>query len=118
MLPESPNKINPKFFLYTRKNPKEAQRLSWSVPADNKGTNLDPKHQTKFIIHGFLDNQLFGKWMQTLKDEFLILGEFNVIIVDWSGGNGLPYGQATVNTRVVGAVIANLIKSLGVICNL
>ena len=118
MLPESPNKINPKFLLYTRKNPKEAQRLSWSVPADNKGTNLDPKHQTKLIIHGFLDNQLFGKWMQTLKDEFLMLGQFNVIIVDWSGGNGLPYGQATVNTRVVGAVIANLIKSLGVICNL
>jgi hypothetical protein len=26
--------------------------------------------------------------MRKMKDEFLIAGDYNVIIVDWSGGNG------------------------------
>lgn len=115
LLPQSPEKINPKFILYTRKNPKEPQYLSWSAPKTNNQTNLNSKNPTKFIIHGFLDNQWLGPWMRTVKDEFLIHGDMNVVIVDWSGGNSLPYGQATVNTRIVGAVIANLIKSLQVI---
>lgn len=54
-----------------------------------------------------------------MKDEFLKAGDLNVVIVDWSGGNLLPYTQATANTRVVGAQIASVIKKLIVrfICN-
>ena len=36
----------------------------------------------------------------------------NVIVVDWQRGAALPYGQATANTRVVGAQIAQLINVL------
>lgn len=50
-----------------------------------------------------------------MKDAFLRKGDFNVILVDWGGGSGLPYTQATANTRVVGAQIAVLIKYLQVI---
>lgn len=35
-----------------------------------------------------------------------------MIIVDWGHGAGIPYAQATANTRVVGALIAQLIKEL------
>ena len=36
----------------------------------------------------------------------------NVIVVDWQKGAALPYGQATANTRVVGAQIAQLVHQL------
>ncbi len=39
-------------------------------------------------------------------------GDYNVIGVDWTGGNTLPYTQATANTRVVGAVVAQFITFL------
>ena len=38
--------------------------------------------------------------------------DFNVIVVDWQHGAGLPYEQATANTRVVGAQIAQLFDKL------
>lgn len=46
-------------------------------------------------------------------------GDYNIIIVDWSGGNKPPYYQATSNTRVVGAEVALIIESLevGAICS-
>lgn len=49
-----------------------------------------------------------------MKDEFLMHGDYNIIVVDWSGGNKPPYYQATSNTRVVGAEIAVLIEALEV----
>lgn len=49
-----------------------------------------------------------------MKTAFLLAGDYNVIIVDWRGGNGLPYSQATANTRLVGAEIAVLINKLEV----
>lgn len=52
-----------------------------------------------------------------MKDNLLLAGDYNVIIVDWSKGNGLPYTQATANTRVVGAEIALVIKTLQVFFN-
>ena len=36
----------------------------------------------------------------------------NVIVVDWQKGAALPYGQATANTRLVGAQIAQLVQKL------
>ena len=53
-----------------------------------------------------------------MKNAFLTNGDYNVVLVDWGGGSSLPYTQATANTRVVGALIAKLIKYLQVILNL
>lgn len=41
--------------------------------------------------------------------------DLNVIIVDWGHGAGIPYTQATANTRVVGAYIAKLIQELSTV---
>ena len=38
--------------------------------------------------------------------------DVNVILIDWSKGNGFPYTQATANTQVVGAEVALLIKHM------
>lgn len=36
----------------------------------------------------------------------------NVIVVDWGHGAGIPYAQATANTRVVGAQTGKMIQAL------
>ena len=47
-----------------------------------------------------------------MKDALLDREDCNVIPVDWSGGSRTKRGQATGNTRLVGAQIAELIRFL------
>ena len=47
-----------------------------------------------------------------MKDALLDQEDCDVILVDWSKGAKLPYGQAAGNTRLVGAQTAELIRSL------
>ena len=47
-----------------------------------------------------------------MKNALLRREDCNVILVDWSRGAKLPYGQATGNTRLVGAQTAELIRFL------
>ncbi len=42
----------------------------------------------------------------------LAVGDFNVVVVDWSRRNGFSYTQSTANTQVVGAEIARLVTCL------
>ena len=49
-----------------------------------------------------------------MTNEFLKQGDYNVFIVDWGSGSMALYGQATANTRVVGAMIAQMITFLQV----
>ncbi|XP_054709514.1 pancreatic lipase-related protein 2-like [Uloborus diversus] len=112
VLPQDRLTIRTQFYLYTKLHPKEVYYLDESKPSEIISSPLDPSHETKFITHGFIDSTIYGKWMEELKDNLLLHGNYNVIIVDWSKGNGLPYTQATANTRVVGAEIALLIQTL------
>jgi pimeloyl-ACP methyl ester carboxylesterase len=105
-LPEGPDKIAVKFTLYSRNNPNGIVIKSDFIPFDYRSNS-----GTKFITHGFLHNGL-KKWVMDMKDAILRVENVNVIVVDWSKGNGFPYTQATANTQVVGAEIAKLIKSL------
>ncbi len=89
LLPESPQRINTKFLLYTRLNKKTPQYVNYTNDLNAiKSTNFNANKETKFIIHGFIDNKEFGKWLTQMKDELLIKGDYNVIITDWSEGNG------------------------------
>ncbi|GFU39335.1 pancreatic triacylglycerol lipase [Nephila pilipes] len=112
VLPNDRVTVNTRFLLYTRQHPKESDPLSSSDPNTIKKSTLNPKNPTKFIVHGFMDSEIFGPWMVKMKDEFLMHGDYNIIIVDWSGGNKPPYYQATANTRVVGAEIELMVKAL------
>lgn len=49
-----------------------------------------------------------------MKDALLNYADCNVIIVDWSKSNRIPFALAVANTRVVGAEIALLINFLEV----
>ncbi|UJR17675.1 hypothetical protein I4U23_004572 [Adineta vaga] len=106
LLPQSPQKINTQFFLFTRKQPTRAQVISSS----NLGS-FDQKKPTKFIIHGFTD-QASNAWVINMTKELLKQGDMNVITIDWSGGNQFPYGQAVANTVIVAAVIRQLLQAM------
>lgn len=96
-LPMGPTQIAPTFDLFTRSNLLEKQSLLYNDTASFNNTNFDPKHETKMIVHGFMDNPIFGTWMVKMKNEFLKKDTFNVIIVNWHYGNFFPYSQVKIS---------------------
>ncbi|XP_059168286.1 inactive pancreatic lipase-related protein 1-like [Physella acuta] len=114
LLPQSPEWIRTLFKLYTRAQP----ATPLDLPATQVKTSLTTiwpgfvSRPTKIIVHGFLDWVELSSWGKLMKDELLKQGDYNVILVDWSGGKKPPYTQATANTRVVGAQIAQLINQI------
>jgi len=56
--------------------------------------------------------ELHPSWMTRMKDGLLGKLDCNVILVNWPKGSLPPYAQATGNTRLVGAMIGELIKFL------
>ena len=106
VLPENPKKIATKFTLFNRKAPKNGVEITWF----NESLYYIPLENTRFIIHGFLQN---GNkvWISTMKENLLKYENSNVIVVDWSKGNRLPYTQATANAQIVGIDIAILVNS-------
>ncbi|KAL4237011.1 hypothetical protein ACF0H5_005395 [Mactra antiquata] len=112
-LPESPSDIGVRFLLHTRHN-KDIYELLTSDTVDITRSHYDGTKATKFIIHGYRDNGR-ESWVIRMKDALLQVEDVNVIIVDWRrGADKKDYNQAASNTRVVGALIANLITSLKV----
>ncbi|CAF3462217.1 unnamed protein product [Rotaria sp. Silwood1] len=105
LLPDRPDVIRTKFYLYTRATRKNRIEIS-------RSTALDPwsaSKPTKICVHGFVDSMNTPWWMD-MKNALLDAEDVNVILVDWSKGNGFPYTKATANTQVVGAEIALLIN--------
>lgn len=105
VIPESPEKINATFTLYTRSNPIDGIEIK----PTNESKYFKRNSKVRFIIHGFLQN---GKksWINSTKNALLKHENSNVIVVDWSSGNQFPYIQAVANTQIVGASIANLVN--------
>ncbi|XP_005100208.2 pancreatic triacylglycerol lipase [Aplysia californica] len=113
LLPQSPDTIQTKYMLYTRESKTKEVVLDARHPDQHATVWTNYKSRpTKFLVHGFLDSVLVNPWLKELKNELLTYGDYNVIIVDWHHGNAPPYTQATGNTRLVGAQIADLIKTL------
>lgn len=108
--PEAPRRIRPTFLLYTRENRKRAERFRWNSTASvRKSQYFNPSLKTKMIIHGYLYDGKLDKWMFDMKNRLLrsrSSEELNVIVVNWSRGSPILYGQATVNARLVGAMVA------------
>jgi hypothetical protein len=107
LLPESPDLIDTRFYLYTRSN----QFYPSSIGHEFDSQYFKADKSVKLIIHGFIHNG-FKKYIIDMKDAFLRVEDTNVIVVDWSSGNRFPYTQATANTQVVGAEVARLVNSL------
>lgn len=106
--------------LFTRKSRTEYEVLDARYPSKMQGrdpdwANFQTNKPTKIIIHGFKATVQRGKWMYNMMNELLDNSDFNVVIVDWTGGFGflgIDYPQAVANTRVVGAQVADLINTI------
>ncbi|XP_055336285.1 uncharacterized protein LOC129586844 [Paramacrobiotus metropolitanus] len=100
-----------KLFLNTRTNPVTTQLIDAYDTDTIANSNFNPNHKTIIIIHGFLDNYQWPWWRETVK-EILFDGDYNVIRLDWSHGNTLPYLQASANVRLVGVFVARFLIHL------
>ncbi|KAJ8889278.1 hypothetical protein PR048_008776 [Dryococelus australis] len=112
-LPEHPKKVNANFCLLTRRNHNKCQNLSPADPNTFYWANVNQHDFTYVICHGYMEN---GRkpWIKTLAGELLNNRNANVIIVDWGEGARPPYTQAVANTRLVGAIVAQLLSNLRV----
>ncbi|XP_078670851.1 pancreatic triacylglycerol lipase-like [Branchiostoma floridae x Branchiostoma belcheri] len=113
LLPQSPANVGTTFGLFTRENPTTQERKKLLAERADllEESTFNGGRKTKFIIHGFQNNG-HRPWVYNLTDELLKEGDYNVIVVDWKDGAGLPYTQAAANTRVVAAEITRLIRYL------
>lgn len=107
LLPQRPDYIKTKFYLYNHEDKETAELLS----LNDVSSKFNPSLPTKFIVHGFF-NSASMSWIIDMKSALLNTENMNVITVDWSGGSGLPYTQAASNTQIVGVEISILIKEL------
>ena len=113
LLPEPPEEIDIKFFLYTRNNSDVPEEIKFNDELGLRNSKYDGRKPTKFLAHGWMDKPELGIWMQGMVQKFLISEDCNAFIVDWQGGGRKFYAQAAANTRVVGALIAQMIEWLG-----
>jgi predicted alpha/beta-fold hydrolase len=110
-LPDTPTKINTRFFAYTSDAPTTAHEI---IPKNaTTHTVVAQGKPLAIIVHGFTNNGQTPDLL-TLKTSLLKSGHVpNVIITDWEKGAAAPfYTEASVNTQVVGHQVANLVNHL------
>ncbi|GIY75340.1 pancreatic lipase-related protein 2 [Caerostris extrusa] len=99
-------------FLFTPNNPSNPEYLHQCRYRLPSNTHFDPKLKTEIFIHGFLDGACRSAWMREMKAELFKRGPYNVILVDWTWGNGPKYEESAENTKVVGKQLALLIRNI------
>lgn len=121
LLPQSPERVNPRFLVYTNRDGSEdvaakapvlevgfEHRDNFSVVA----RALDVDQKLYFVVHGF-HSRARARWVQHIKNEILAVENTTVIVVDWSQGAGKKnYSVAAGNTRVVARLLAMMLKQL------
>ena len=111
--PSSPGEINVQLLLHTRRNQYSHQTITYNNMSTITNSNFRPGRDTKIIIHGF-SSRCTEWWVVDMRLAFLRLEDVNVICVDWRAGAVDPYYvQASANTRLVGKMVALLLRNIG-----
>ncbi|XP_018427683.1 PREDICTED: pancreatic triacylglycerol lipase-like [Nanorana parkeri] len=110
-LPWTPERINTRFFLYTRSNQNSYQVISAINPSTISSSNFRTSRKTRFVTHGFTSSGE-ASWLSQTCRAFFEVEDVNCIAVDWAGGSRTTYSQAANNIRVVGAEIAYFVNYL------
>ncbi|XP_069126913.1 pancreatic triacylglycerol lipase-like [Argopecten irradians] len=112
-LPESPEEVDVTFTLFTRGGPAKGVKFDYKDTNANalRTSDFDPKKPVKMIIHGYMSSA-YEVWVHNMTNAFLTRGDFNVFAVDWKVGASKMYQQSVSNTRLVGALCANLLTTL------
>jgi len=110
-LPKCPDKMGLTFQVYTKSH--SSKRKSAKMDRNQIPSIWNPDHETVFIVHGYLQGGTNTPWMKTMKNEFLMKDNYNVVIVGWGGGSRIiNYYKPATNTRTVGAEIALIANNL------
>lgn len=115
-LPDPPEAQDVNFYLYTRLNPFHNVSLRWNNSEDIINSDyLNDSLPIKMLIHGYINSENEAvqdeeSWMVPLKDAMLRHADLNVILVYWR--NRFPYERSSVNTRVVGPMVAVQIQAI------
>uniref|UniRef100_A0A8D8MA48 Pancreatic lipase-related protein 2 n=1 Tax=Cacopsylla melanoneura TaxID=428564 RepID=A0A8D8MA48_9HEMI len=111
--PQSPDDVDTKFWLLTRENPTQPEKVMYSDDkASLVSSHFNESRPTKFIAHGFKGS---GKDRGALiiVEALLDLEDCNVVLVDWEkGAAGPSYALAATNTQIIGRQLALLILDM------
>ncbi|XP_062928104.1 pancreatic lipase-related protein 2-like [Mobula hypostoma] len=110
-LPWSPEDINIRYLLWTRRNTAAYQEISPNNPSTIESSNFDRTKKTRFVVHGYIDKGE-ESWLSDMCKAMFEVEDVNCICIDWVGGSRTLYDQASNNVRVVGAETAYLIEVL------
>lgn len=100
------------FRLYTSDNPTTAQTITLTNPNTLTTSNFNASNPTKVIIHGWNNNgnSPLNVW---IRDAFLQIGSYNVIVVDWGlGANYWYYPTVVARVPSVGQKTGDLLHLL------
>ncbi|OWF43643.1 Inactive pancreatic lipase-related protein 1 [Mizuhopecten yessoensis] len=112
-LPESPEEVDVTFTFFMRGGPANGVKFDYKDTNVNiiRTSGFTGNKPTKMIIHGYMSSA-YEVWVHNMTNAFLSRGDFNVIAVDWKVGASKMYQQSVSNTRVVGALCAQLLARL------
>jgi len=132
-LPESVEKINSKFFVYSCPRAENLARMARERPDGQSGSEWWSRHCVKggeiswkkkastalltkglplvVLVHGWDSWSDF--WAAPIKDEIVKFyhGQVNVLLPEWKDGADRPYPQAAGNARLVARQIKNIIQN-------
>lgn len=111
LFPNELNEIEPNYFLYTRKNRQNPTRIDVNDFDYVPNLNIDVNKPIFIITHGYMEGGSID-WIYNMGQEFLTIEDCNVIVVDWHGGSSPPYTQAVANTRLIGAMTAQMLHDI------
>ncbi|KAG7205891.1 hypothetical protein KM043_007820 [Ampulex compressa] len=105
------------FWLYTRQNPTNGKRM---VPEElSEVSNLwKSERPTRFVTHGWRGS---GNSVSCtgLRNAYLAVGDFNVVVIDWSSiASSILYGKVVKSIPVVARYVAYVMEDMKVFMGL
>lgn len=76
--------------LYTKDNKEQFVSLRVGDNVQLKESPFNSTWPTKILIHGWTDSGNTS-WLQNMRQNYLSVGDYNVICVDWSAGSTKEY---------------------------
>ncbi|KAM4635861.1 pancreatic lipase-related protein 2-like [Discoglossus pictus] len=114
--PQTPQKINTRFLLFTLKNPDRYQEINASDVSSISSSNFNTSKKTCIIIHSYLENGE-AAWPKDMCWRMFKVKDVNCIVVDWRGGSYETTIQSVSNIRIVGAEVSNIVQTLEATCD-
>ncbi|XP_066588916.1 pancreatic triacylglycerol lipase-like [Prorops nasuta] len=99
------------FLLYTDKNKDEAQPLYLNNDEVLLKSNFDPSKPTRLVTHGWMNSRKSAA-CTLIRDGYLRVGGYNVIVVDWSKISCRGYVYASSRVQQVGIFVSRFINFL------